>query len=114
MTLHGAPVISNEGKQDEIIHDEIDIEEYAKRGETPPRARRYRIRIDREKYTVLVPQMSGRELLKLARKVPPERFTLAQKLHGGAVRPVGLEETVVFTAPGIECFKTLPLDQTEG
>lgn len=107
-------MISNETRQDPITHDEIDIEEYAKRGETPPPARRYRIRIDREKYTVSVPKMSGRELLKLAGKVPPERFTLAQKFRGGAVRPVGLDETVVFTNPGVECFKTLPLDQTEG
>jgi len=27
---------------------------------------------------------------------------------------IGLGETVSFTMPGIEKFKTLPLDQTEG
>ena len=37
-----------------------------------------------------------------------------QKFRGGAVHPVGLDETVVFTTPGIERFMTLPLDQTEG
>lgn len=106
--------INDENKQAEITHDEVDIEECAKRGETPPNARRYRIRIDRERYTVTVPKMSGRELLKLAGKVPPERFSLTQKFHGGAVKTVGLDETVVFTTPGVERFMTLPLDQTEG
>jgi hypothetical protein len=105
---------SNDDKQAEITHDEVDIEEYAKRGETAPKARRYRIRIDRERYTVTVPELSGRELLKLAGKVPPERFSLTQKFHRGAVKTVGLDETVVFTTPGIERFMTLPLDQTEG
>lgn len=105
---------NDENKQAEITHDEVDIEEYAKRGEAPPNARRYRIRIDRERYTVAVPKMSGRELLKLAGKVPPERFSLTQKFRGGAVKTVGLDETAVFTTPGIERFMTLPLDQTEG
>lgn len=44
---------NDENKQAEITHDEVDIEEYAKRGENPPHARRYRIRIDRERYTVI-------------------------------------------------------------
>lgn len=100
--------------QDEITHDEVDIEEYAKRGEKPPRARRYRIRIDRERFTVTVSTMTGYELLKLAGKVPPDRFTLTQKFRGGAVKAVRLDEKVDFTAAGVERFMTLPLDQTEG
>lgn len=100
--------------QAEKIHDEIDIEEYAKRGKRPPPARRYRIRIDREKFVVVTPNPTGRELLTLAGKVPPERFSLTQKLHGGAVHPVGLDDTVDLTQPGVERFMTLPLDQTEG
>lgn len=99
---------------EETLHDEIDIEEYAKRGERPPRARRYRIRIDRERFVVTVPQMTGRVLLLLAGKTPPERFTITQKLRGGAVRPLGLDEVADFTEPGVERFMTLPLDQTEG
>ena len=58
--------------------------------------------------------MSGRDLLKLAGKVPPERFSLTQKFRGGTVKPVGIDDTAVFTTPGVERFMTLPLDQTEG
>jgi hypothetical protein len=100
--------------QAETIHDEIDIEEYAKRGERPPPAHRYRIRIDRDKFVVATPHPTGRELLTVAGKAPPERFSLTQKLRGGAVRPVGLDEAVDLTQPGVERFMTLPLDQTEG
>jgi hypothetical protein len=99
---------------EETVHDEIDVEEYAKRGERPPRARRYRIRIDRERFVVPAPYLTGRELLILAGKTPPERFTITQKLRGGAVRPLGLDERADFTEPGVERFMTLPLDQTEG
>jgi hypothetical protein len=98
----------------EIIHEVIEIEEYGRKNQKPPRARRYVIRIDREKHTVNVSHMTGRELLKLAAKVPPERFTISQKLNGGMARTVGLDEQVDFTAPGVERFMTLPLDQTEG
>lgn len=92
----------------------IDLEEYARSGRKPPRAKTYRIRIDKAKYDVSVPSMTGREILTLAGKTPVERFMLSQKLHGGQVKPIGLDEAVDFTAPGVERFMTLAKDQTEG
>lgn len=98
----------------EPILDEVVLEEYAARGERPPHARRYRIRIDRQNYTVEVSHLLGREILTLAGKTPPEQYKLRQKLHGGQVRTIGLDHDVDFTAPGVERFMTLRLDQTEG
>ncbi|HMX00892.1 MAG TPA: multiubiquitin domain-containing protein [Cyclobacteriaceae bacterium] len=92
----------------------IDVEQFSKEGKTPPKANKYRIKIDREVYVVEKGCMTGRELLALAGKNPPERFQLNMKLKGGKVEPIGLDETVCFTKPGIEKFMTLPLDQTEG
>lgn len=93
----------------------IDIEEHSKHhGDKPPKARRYIIRVDREKFTVEVPGMTGREILTLAGKTPPERYLLNQKFKHGQVKPIGLDEFVDFTAPGVERFTTLPKDQTEG
>lgn len=92
----------------------IDLEDYARGGRTPPKAKKYRIRIDKVKYEVSVSSMTGRELLELASKTPAERFMLSQKLHGGQVKPVGLDEAADFTAPGVERFMTLAKDQTEG
>lgn len=92
----------------------VDLEEHAKAGKKPPEARRYRIRIDREKHIVEGPSITGREILALAGKAPVERFRVDQKLRGGATEKVELDEEVDLRRPGVERFMTLPLDQTEG
>jgi len=92
----------------------IDVEQFSKEGKTPPKAKKYRIKIDREVYVVEKECMTGRELLTLAGKNPPEKFQINMRLKGGKVDPIGLDEAVCFTKPGIEKFMTLPLDQTEG
>lgn len=92
----------------------IDVEEYSKSNRPIPKGKNYKIKIDREKYLVKTECLTGKELLILAGKNPPERFQLNQKLHGGVVRKVEHDENVCFTTPGIERFMTLPLDQTEG
>lgn len=95
--------------------EELDLEEFSKmHGGKPPKAKRYIVRIDREKYTVTVPKMTGRQILELAKKLPPENWLLNQKLKGGRVVAVGLNDVVDFTVPGVERFITLPKDQTEG
>jgi hypothetical protein len=95
--------------------EELDIEEFSKvHGGKPPKAKRYRIRIDRQKYTVEVPEMTGRQILELANKLPPESWILNLKLKGGHVKAIGLTDLVDFREPGIERFMTLPKDQTEG
>jgi hypothetical protein len=112
----------NEGKVEQLPAqadaaevEELDIEEFSKvHGGKPPKAKRYRIRIDREKYTVEVPEMTGRQILELAKKLPPENWLLNQKLKGGHVKPIGLTDIVDFRTPGIERFMTLPKDQNEG
>lgn len=102
------------GPQDHEV-DLIDLEEFAKNNNgKPPKARRYRIRVDREKYTVDVPGMKGREILTLAGKTPPERYLLNQKFKHGQMVPIALDQDVDFTEPGVERFTTLPKDQTEG
>lgn len=100
--------------QESVMMEAVEIEEFGKKNQKPPKAKNYIIRIDKEKYTVDVSQMTGRELLMLARKLPPDRYTISQKMHGGQTREIGLDEIADFTAPGVERFMTLPLDQTEG
>ncbi len=103
-------------KTGEVIEiEELDLEEFCKmHGGKPPKTRRYRIRIDREKYVVHVHEMTGRQILELAKKIPPENWLLNQKMKGGHVKAIGLDEIVDFRACGIERFMTLPKDQTEG
>lgn len=91
----------------------IDIEMYAKEGKTPPKGKKYRIKVDGVHFEV--PQtLTGRQILELANKKPVERFQLNQKVKGGGVKKIGYDEVVDFSVPGIEKFMTLPLDQTEG
>jgi hypothetical protein len=97
-----------------IDDDIIDIEWCTLHGHTPPRGRKYRIIVDREKFVVDKECMTGKEILILAGKTPPERFQLRQKLKGGKVVTITYDQKVCFTEPGIEKFKTIPLDQTEG
>lgn len=98
-----------------FVDEIIDLEEFAKAGKVPPvRCRGYRIRIGKQTYTVTRSIMTGRELLKLADKTPPERFRIDQKFQGGKTQHIGLDEEVNLALPGVECFLTLPLDQTEG
>src|ERR1043166_6630764 len=96
---------------DELIDEIVDLEEYAQTNRKPPRARHYRIRIDKKKYEVDVPGMTGRELLTLAGKVPPSNYMVTQKLIGGQTRKIELDQRADFTTPGVERFMTLPLDQ---
>jgi hypothetical protein len=103
-----------EGNIEELIEDLVDLEELAIQGRRPPRAKHYRIRIDGQKYTVEVPGMTGRELLNLAGKVPPEAFMIVEKVRGQKPRRISLDEYVDFTKPGVEKFITQPLGQTEG
>jgi len=100
--------------EEEILLELIDIEECFKANRKPARARSYRICVDREHLVVHAEHITGREILELAGKRPPERFTLRQKLRGGHLRKVELDEVVDLREHGVECFKTLPRDQTEG
>lgn len=97
---------------EDMIHD---LEECAEHGISIPHgAKKFRIRIDKTKYVVEVPEMTGRQLLELAGKTPAEKFEIRQKLKGGKAELIGYDETADFRKPGVERFMTLPLDQTEG
>ncbi|WP_298359823.1 multiubiquitin domain-containing protein [Runella sp.] len=92
----------------------VNVHDYGRQGQKPPKAKKYHIQIDRTEYVVQKEHITGKELLVLAGKTPPERFQLNQRLHKGKVEKIDLDEVVCLTAPGIEKFMTVPLDQTEG
>jgi hypothetical protein len=96
-----------------IIIEVIDLEEWAKAGKKPQKAKRYRIRIDKEYKEVSVHEMTGRQILALVNKTP-EKYLLSQKLRGGVVEPVKPDQVVMFHLHAVERFQTLALDPTEG
>ena len=97
-----------------VLDDVIDLEEYAKLGKRPPLAKAYRIRINGDSYVVSDPAPTGRELLTLAGLLPAEEYTLRVKFAGQRPRKVELDEKVDVRHYGVEKFKALPRDQTEG
>jgi len=102
--------------QNHFEAEEIELEEFAQKnhGHPVPKARRYVIRVDKVKYTVHTHSMTGQQILELAGKAPASDYKLTQMLHGGAAETIKLEACVDFTAPGIERFMTMKLDQSEG
>jgi len=97
------------------LDDEIiDIEWCTLNDHTPPKGRKYRILIDRKPYVVHHHEVTGKELLELAEKKPYKNYQLRQKFKHGRVITIGYDQVVDLSEKGIEKFKTLPLDQTEG
>ncbi len=93
---------------------EIDVEQYSKEGKEVPKGHTYIIVVDEIKYKVERECMTGKEILLLAGKTPPDRFQLNLRLNSKKVKRIALDETVCFTEPGIEKFMTMPLDSQEG
>lgn len=88
------------------------VEDHCGCNEQGPITKKYRIRIQGKRYTVDTPSMTGREILILG-GFDPEEYMLNQRISG-RFTPVGLDECVDFTKPGVERFTTLPNEQTEG
>lgn len=97
----------------EEIIEELDVEASSKFN-CKPKARVYRIRIDKHYFKVHHSVVTGREILTVAGKVPPKNFLLFQIDCNGKSDEIALDESVDLSKPGIEKFRTLPRDQTEG
>lgn len=74
----------------------------------------FKIQIDKHSFELRNPTPTGRDLLVLAGKTPPEQFAIYQKVPGNQPIRIPLDVTVDLREPGVERFVTLPLDQTEG
>ena len=112
--LHAAKAAAPTAEVVVEADEPVDIEACAEHGHETPHAKRYAIRVDRQRHIVDRPAMTGREILALAGKDPVTRFRLDQKLRGGEAKKIGYDESVSFCAPGVERFMTVPLDQHEG
>lgn len=99
---------------EEVLDGVVDLEEYAKLGKRPPLSKGYRIKVNGEPFVVNEPEPTGRAILTLAGLLPAHEYTLRVKLAGEKPHKVGLDEKVDLRRPGVEKFKALPRDQTEG
>lgn len=109
----GRPVRDDSGEET-VLDETIDLEEYAKLGRRPPLAKAYRFRIGGDSYILRDPTPTGQEVLTLANLLPAKDFTLWIKFAGKRPRKVGLDEKIDLRQLGVEQFKALPRDQTDG
>jgi len=94
----------------EIVEDLAELvvlAEYAARKQHPPRAKAYKLEIDRIEKVVHVHDMTGRQILGLVDKYP-EAWCLQMKLHGGQRVRIEPDQRVEFCAHHIERFETSP------
>jgi hypothetical protein len=94
--------------------DAPDLEQCCCAPNGPGRKDKYRIRIDKEKYTVDKPRLTGKEILALAGYTNAEERVLYQKFSGGRTELISPNEKVDLSKPGIERFMTIPCEQQEG
>ena len=100
-------------KQTTNEEEVIDLEGYSKAGKPVPPGRTYRIRIDKDNYTVRQSVVTGREILALAGKAP-EEYNLYQHIRGSQTKTIEADEKVDLTSPGGERFTTMRRANTEG
>lgn len=91
----------------------IDLEEYAAQGKQPPKARRYRVRVNKVVIIFKVSDPTREQILEEAGLTPASSWSLRLKTKDG-YRLIADGEHVDLTAPGVERFKALSREQTEG
>jgi hypothetical protein len=98
----------------EIMEEFVDIEVYAQSGKKPPMAREYRFKVNDILCVWKFPTIHGREILTVAGLTPPENYSLREKIKGSTPRRIELDEVVDLRKPGVEKFRAIRKDQTEG
>jgi hypothetical protein len=99
---------------EEIIEEVVDLEECAKAGRKPPPARIYRFKVNETVCTWDAPTILGRQILERAGLVPPDQYTLREKIAGQPPKRIELDETVDLRKHGIEKFRAIRREQHEG
>lgn len=98
---------TNSGKPQDT-EEIVDLEQYASSGKKPPEGKKYNVRIDDEKFIFDHQFVTGKELLETAGKIPPECYSLYQKLKHGDFQKIDCDSTVDLALPGIERFVVKP------
>ena len=99
---------------EEELLELIEIEEHACTRERKPKAKKYAFRVGKTRIVVEDPIITGRRILELAGKAPPEKYILRQVEHGGILKLIELQDRVDLRAPGVERFRAMPRTANDG
>src|ERR1700733_12353852 len=97
----------------DVIVEEIDIEVYVLAKKPIPPAKRYVIRLNKEKRVVHTPELTGKKILELVGKTP-DKFKLYEHFPGKQPQPIQPDQEVHLHKHHIERFTTMAKDTTEG
>jgi hypothetical protein len=103
---------SQNGTTEELF-EEVDIEEYVRTKKPVPHAKRYIIRIDKERRVIHTPVITGKQILELVGKTP-DKFKLYEHFPGKQPEPVAPDQEVHLHKHHVERFTTMAKDTTEG
>jgi hypothetical protein len=101
-------------EEDGEILEVIEIAVYAETRKRKPKAKRYVFFVGKTRIEVEDPIITGRRILELAGKVPPEKYILRQVEHGGVLKVIELTEKVDLRAPCVERFRAMPRTAKDG
>lgn len=101
-------------ESDGVILEIIRIEEHVSLHQRKPKARTYAFLVGKTRLEVSDPLITGRRILELAGKNPPEKYTLRQVEHGGVLKVIELNDVVDLCEPGIERFRAMPRTASDG
>jgi hypothetical protein len=91
----------------------IDISDY-KKGMDIPKGKKYKFKVGRNSFISDSECMKSKDILTMAGKIPYTNHRLFQNFHGGESKSLDYEDIICFTEPGIEKFRTIPTDPTDG
>jgi hypothetical protein len=92
---------------DVIVEDIIVIEEFGKSGRKPPRAKGYKIRVDKEHLVFHEEWVTGRQILTEAKRLPPEKYILREIFANAPPEKIELDQKVHLRKHGVEKFRTM-------
>ena len=105
---------TKEGEQPEEAVEVVVLEESAQDGHRRPLALKYKFKVNETLCTWDKPTILGRQILEQAQLLPPENYSLREKVHDEPPKLIKLDDTVDLRAPGVEKFRAIRRDQTEG
>jgi hypothetical protein len=101
-----------DGHPSEVL-EEVDVEEFLRTKKPIPLAKRYVIRIDKERKVVHTAVLTGAQILALVGKTP-DKFKLYEHFPGKQPEPVAPDQEVHLHKHQVERFTTMAKDTTEG
>jgi hypothetical protein len=94
-------------RDDVIVEEIIVIEEFGKSGRKPPRAKGYKIRVDKEHLVFHEEWVTGRQIMVEARRLPPEKYILREIFANAPPEKIELDQKVHLRKHGVEKFRTM-------